>query len=113
VTLPLAATLDHLARRWAAPIPPEVRPTLRTIPASPTLRLEHAAKLGPLGFWRKAIIQWSHARRTTRGGGPAAPLRHLPLQLQEFWQLESSWQIPNRAARAGVRRLTGRNRSVL
>lgn len=112
LTVPAHAALYHLRWRWEADVPDAVLAALRATPVPSTLRLEYLVKLGPVRFWPKALIQWSHARRAVGYPRAGQALLHLPIRMQHLWQLDHLGQVPSRALTAAARRLSGRNRAV-
>ncbi|HEY8600252.1 MAG TPA: nucleotidyltransferase family protein [Thermomicrobiales bacterium] len=112
LTVTAHAALRHLQRHLGSPVPETVLAALRDTPVPPTLRLEYAVKLGPVQFWPKALIQWSHARRAVGYPHVGRAFVQFPVRLQHLWQLEHLGEVPNRALLAAGRRLSRQNRSV-
>jgi hypothetical protein len=94
ITLPAAAALDHLVRRWGAPVPPGVVARLRATPVPAMLRLEYAAKQRPLGFFPSAVFHTAHAGRAVGSTNLGRALLHLPTHLRHLWRLDGPLHLP-------------------
>ena len=105
--LPLRDTLDYLHSRLAAPVPPEVLQSLRTLPASRLELAEYKYKTEnyepkPLGY---LPVLWFRYLRLEGSDSPRHKLLGFVKYLQRFWGADHIRQLPFYAALMSMRRI--------
>jgi hypothetical protein len=108
LTLFVSEPLRYLAEVFDAPIPPDVRARIRSMPSTARERGCRRRSIGPvygegpMGRARMLSVQWG---RTSAKWRRMRALRALPFFLQQAWSLESVWEVPATAVRKASRRV--------